>query len=97
MKTAYTVIVLLESKLGKEAELKNALTQVAEKSRSEKSCLEYRIHQDVENPTKFGIYEKWQNQDLHQHQFEKPYIQKFASQAESLLASPYQVLCGMEF
>lgn len=55
MEKAHTVIVLLESKLGKEAELKKALLQVAEKSRAEKSCLEYRLYQDTGNPTKFFL------------------------------------------
>ncbi|MCH9624922.1 MAG: hypothetical protein S4CHLAM123_00840 [Chlamydiales bacterium] len=93
---AYIVIVLLEAKMGKEAELKRALLQVAEKSRAEKSCLGYCLYQDASNPAKFGLYEKWKSQELHQEQFNKPYIQEFAKQAEFLLAKPYQGLFGVE-
>lgn len=96
MESAHCVIVFLESKTGKEESLKDALLTIAEKSREESSCLEYRVHQDGANPTKFALYEKWVSPELHQKQFEKPYILEFASQAKDLLSKPYEGLFGKE-
>lgn len=96
MQGPHTVVVLLESKSGKEVDLKEALKIVAEKSRSEESCLEYRVHQDAAEPTKFALYEKWKTQALHQEQFSKPYIQQFAIEVESLLSKPYEGVFGHE-
>ena len=92
----HTVILLLEAKPGTEEQLKEALIWLAEKSRAEENCLEYRLHQDTEHPTKFALYEKWKSKELHHEQFTKPYIQEFAARAEPLLARPYQGLFGRE-
>lgn len=89
---AHTVMVILESRGGKEEDLKKALTKVAELSRREDSCIEYRLYQDKNNPAQFGLYEKWKSKELHQEQFSKQYIVDFAKQAEFLLEKPYQAV-----
>lgn len=96
MDKAFTVMVIIESKEGKEEELKTALMKIAKHSRLEESCLEYRLHQDVNSPTQFGLYEKWKSKELHQEQFKKSYIIEFAEMAESLLAKPYQAIFAEE-
>jgi len=96
MSETHTVMVILESKHGKEEDLRTTLMKVAELSRQEKSCIEYRLYQDKSNPAQFGLYEKWKSKELHQEQFTKPYIIDFAKQAESLLAKPYQAVFGEE-
>jgi quinol monooxygenase YgiN len=97
MSDTYTVIVILESKPGKEAELKAALMEGVELSRREEGCIEYRLCQDSENPSQFGLYEKWKSKALHQVHCSKPYITEFAKQAKTLLlAGPYQGAFGKE-
>jgi quinol monooxygenase YgiN len=56
MTKTHTVVVILEAKPGKETELKNALVNVIQPSRSEKTCLEYRVHQENNNPAQFILY-----------------------------------------
>ncbi|SCA63575.1 Uncharacterized protein SCG7086_AW_00160 [Chlamydiales bacterium SCGC AG-110-P3] len=96
MSQTHTVMVILESKSGKEDELKEALVRIAECSRQEDSCIEYRLYQDTGTPSQFGLYEKWKSKELHQEQFSKPYIVEFAKQAEALLAKPYLGVFGEE-
>ena len=96
MSDIHNVMVILEAKPGQEEALKKALAYVAKLSRQEDSCLTYRVYQDKEQPTQFGLYEQWKNQMLHQEQFTKPYILEFAKQAESLLAKPYLGIFGKE-
>lgn len=96
MNNIHTVLVILESKPGKENELKAALVKVAELSRQEDSCIEYHVCQDKGNSAQFGLFEKWKSKELHQEQFTKPYITDFAKQAENLLAKPFQAVFGEE-
>lgn len=93
---AHTVQVILEAKVGKENELKEALMSVANQSRAEESCLEYRVYQDGGNPSHFGLFEKWKNKEVHQEQFTKSYIVDFSKRSEELLASPYKAVIGEE-
>lgn len=93
---SHTVMVIIEAKRGKENELKHSLLKIAKLSRQEDSCIEYHLYQDPDNLSQFGLCEKWKSKELHQKQFKKPYIIEFASQAESLLAKPYQGFFGQE-
>ena len=96
MPKPYTVVAILEAKIGKENDLKLALEKVVEPSRNEATNLEFRLHQDVENPEQFVLYENWQSQAAHQQQFTKPYIQELAQQIGDLLAKPFQIICAQE-
>ena len=90
MSTGHTVIVILEAKEGKEKELEAALQAVVEPSRSEKTCLEYRLHKNKNNMAQFILYETWENQEKHHEQFTKSYIKELANKLESLIEGPYQ-------
>ncbi len=88
----HIVTVILEANKGKEQSLKEALDVIAEKSRMEDSCLDYSVHQDSSNPAKFALREKWESLELHEEQFEKPYIKEFFERKEELLSDDYQVV-----
>ena len=88
----HTVLVVLEALPGKESQLKDALMSVKKRSLKEPASMEYRVHQDLNNPTKFFLYENWASKEAHTLQFEKPYIIEFAKEVSSLLAKPYDVI-----
>ena len=90
MSKHHTVIVILEAKQGKEKELESALQAVVQPSRSEQTCLEYRLHKNKDNASQFILYEIWESLEKHQEQFTKPYIKSFADKLEDLIAVPYQ-------
>jgi len=92
----HTVIAILEAKQGEEEKLKAALTKVIAPSRDEAGCIEYRLHQDKQNPARFIFFEVWENEAVHQEQFQKPYILELGSIAEDLLAKPYEVFFAHE-
>lgn len=35
-------------------------------SRKEKTCLEYRLHQTLDKPSEFILYEHWENKAAHE-------------------------------
>jgi len=95
-KAAYVVIAILSAKTGKEQELKTALQAVVGPCRAETTCLEYRLHQDLNNPQKFVFYEIWESQESHQKQFQKPYILALAESTKELLEGSYEVIFAKE-
>ena len=97
MKIPHTVVIILEAKPTKEAALKQALVKVCEPSRSEKTCIEYRLHQNQNNPAQFILYENWESKEAHQDQFNKPYVIDLIAEIHDLLARPYQAYFAHEF
>ncbi len=71
MKKGYTIIAFLEAKPKKIDELKQALLASVEPSRKESSCVEYRLHQDLDNPALFVFYEIWRCKEALAGQLEK--------------------------
>ena len=60
-------------------EVKMALLALVEKSRLEDACLQYDLHQGMDDPLTFLFYEIWESQaglDLHNAQ---GYMEEFAS------------------
>jgi quinol monooxygenase YgiN len=92
MQKSYTVVVVLEAKPGKQDELKSALKAVIEPSRNESTNLEYRLHQDLNNPAQFVLYENWISKEAHQLQFQKPYIAELGDKLGALMAGSYQAI-----
>lgn len=90
MEKALTVVVMFEAKSGKEIELKNILQNVIEPSRIEKGCLEYRLHQNLNDSAQFFLYENWVNQAALQEHFNQPYIVELLKKLDGLLAKPFQ-------
>lgn len=92
MEKPFIVIVVLEAKPGKEEELKQALMEVIKPHRSEKACLEYRLHQDVNNAAQFVIYARWVNEEEHEKEFNKPYVSALMKKLDVLLVRPLQAI-----
>lgn len=90
----HTVLAIVEAKEGKEDALKAALLSVVEPSRAEATNIEYKLHQDQNNPRQFFLYENWTSKEDHALQFEKPYIKAFIEKTSDMLAKPYQVIFG---
>lgn len=86
----YTVMAIVEAKPGKEAELRHVLTESLALSHPADACIEYHLHQDNSNPALFFLYEKWQSKELHQQQFQKPYIRSLIQKLNGLLTKPSQ-------
>lgn len=96
MSKYHTVVAILEAKQGKKKESESALMKVVAPSRSEETNIEYRLHKNIENPQQFILYENWVNKEMHQKQFEKPYIKELANGLSDLLESPYQTYSAEE-
>ncbi|MBE9169328.1 antibiotic biosynthesis monooxygenase [Pleurocapsales cyanobacterium LEGE 06147] len=87
-----TLIGRLQAKPGKENALRNALIKLVPLSRAEAGCINYDLHEVLDTPGLFLLYENWTDRaalDLH---FSLPHSQEFASITLDLLAEPLQVI-----
>ena len=67
------------------------LTEMAVNSKLETACIQYDLHQSVEEPERFFFHEIWDNEeDLALHN-EKPYIRKFVDKASEILSEKPQI------
>lgn len=60
-------------------------------SRSEEGCINYDIHQAIDDPTVFVWHETWKNKAAIDEHFEKPYFKEFFARASELAAEPPQI------
>ncbi len=77
--------VIIKSKSKNREEVKAILENLVENSRKEVACLQYDLHQNIDDSNIFIFHEAWKNKeglDLHN---QKPYLLKFTQIAESLL------------
>jgi|GEM_PF-688681 len=58
-------------------EVKKMLQNMVVESRKEKACLNYVLHQSIEDPTIFIFHETWENEQLLAIHNEKPYLKAF--------------------
>ena len=59
---------------GKESELNDLLHWVAHQSRQEEGCVEYRVHQEENDPRQFIVLERWGTKTQHDIHLTKSYV-----------------------
>ena len=68
MKTGLTVIAYVTAKAGLEDEVRNALLELVARTRNERGCVNYDLHESDATPVEFAIYENWKHaSDLDAH------------------------------
>lgn len=90
MKTL-TVVATFEAKLGKEAELRAALTGLLAPTRREAGCLNYDLHQATERPAKFLFHENWTSKahlDMH---LQSAHVQSVLARLGELCVAPPEI------
>ncbi|WP_228238606.1 putative quinol monooxygenase [Allomuricauda sp. M10] len=79
------VVALITSKPEFVAEVKNALVELMQETHKEEACIQYDLHQDKEDETRFIFYEIWKDQaGLTKHNGQ-PHIKKFQAFANGKL------------
>ncbi len=85
------VVARIKAKAGREAEVQAALLDLVAPTRQEPGCLQYDLHQSLEDPTLFLFYERWRSRpDLETH-LQQPYIQAFLRRSDDLLSEPVAI------
>ena len=86
-----SVVATVKAKAGMEAAVKSAIEAVIAPTRSEPGCINYDLHQSVEDPTVFMLYENWRSKkDLDEH-LAMPYLKDLIGKAEELVREPIDI------
>ena len=57
-----TILFFMTAKAGREEEIREQVASQTESTRAEdEGCINYVIHQRVDNPREFVLYERWQD------------------------------------
>jgi quinol monooxygenase YgiN len=67
-----TVIAHMRAKLGKEQDLRDALEALIPPTRQEVGYINYDLHQGIEDPSLFYLYENWETVDTHETHMHTP-------------------------
>lgn len=78
-----TVILKFKEEYTKQA--KSLLENLVENSRKENGCLQYDLHQNIENHNVFILHEVWQNQDIFDLHNSHHYVKNFFEIVPNLL------------
>ena len=76
---------ILKSKEEFTEKVKEYLENLVENSRKESGCLQYDLHQDIENSNVFIFHEVWQNQEIFDLHNSQHYVKDFFELAPNLL------------
>lgn len=74
-----TVVAKVVAKIDYVAEVKAELLKMVAPTRSEQGCIEYRLHQDSDNPTVFMFYENWENMACLERHMNTPHFQTYVA------------------
>lgn len=85
------LIARLKVKEDKIEEAKKAALAIVADSRSEEGCINYDIHQSVEDETLFFWHETWKNKAALDEHFETPFFKKFFATVGEVAAEEPQI------
>ena len=83
-----TVIAHMQAKPGKEQELRSGLEALVEPTTKEPGFVNYDLHQAVDDPAVFYLYENWECGEALDAHLATPHLQEFAARIDDLLAEP---------
>ncbi|AJY77965.1 monooxygenase [Paenibacillus beijingensis] len=82
---AISITAILQAKPGKEQLLRQELLKVVTPSRAEKGCLNYILHQSVENEAIFVFYETWKDEESINLHIETDHYKQYRHHTEALI------------
>ena len=83
-----TVVARFKARAGMEEDLKSELLKLLGPGRSDDGCINYDLHQAVDEPGLFLFYENWQSRKHLEKHSATPRLQAFRSTVKDWLAEP---------
>ncbi len=85
------VVARFKALAGMDQKLKELLLTLVEPSRSDEGCINYELHQAINDPALFIFYETWQSKEHLDKHAATSHVQYFRSKAKNLLAEPAEL------
>lgn len=91
-KSDLIVIASAKAKPGKEAELEQALLDVAGPTRAQPGCVSFSVYHSIEDSTILIGLERWASNEAHEQHLRGTHVQTFLSNIADILAEPPRIL-----
>ncbi len=86
-----TVVARIKAKVGMEEKVKGKLLSLVTPTRSEAGCINYDLHQSMDDQCLFMLYENWvSREDLDKH-LEMPYLKAWREEGKDFLEKPTEI------
>lgn len=87
------IVLIAKAKIKPEfvEEAKKAALAIVADSRAESGCVNYDVHQSIEDETVLFWHETWKNKEAIDEHFQTPAFQNFMAKVEPFLAEPPQI------
>jgi quinol monooxygenase YgiN len=86
-----TVIARIKAKAGLEDLVRQELLALLPPTRSEEGCINYDLHQSVDDGSVFLFHETWGSDDALKRHFETPHLKALSEKAGELLDAPVEI------
>lgn len=80
-----TVVAKVTAKSDAIETVQAELIKMLAPTRQEEGCIEYRLHQDNDNPAVFIFYENWKNQTCLEQHMNSPHFRAYVAAVGDLL------------
>ncbi|HYP25393.1 MAG TPA: putative quinol monooxygenase [Blastocatellia bacterium] len=85
MSDKLTVIARMKAKPGMEEELKRELLGLVPPTRAEEGCINYDLHQSLQDASRFLFHERWESEAHLKTHSQSEHIRRFRARAADLL------------
>ena len=86
------ITVILKSKEEETEKVKSTLENLVKNATSEPGCLQYKLHQEIQDKSVFVLHETWENQELFDIHKAQQYVKDFFAIAPTLLRDKPEVI-----
>lgn len=86
-----TVLATIKAKPGLEERVRDAVTALVPPTRKEPGCINYDLHQSIDDKSLFMLYENWVSKKALDEHLEMPYLRDFLGKADEILAEPVDI------
>jgi quinol monooxygenase YgiN len=86
-----TVVARIKAKPGMEERVKEELLALVAPTRREPGCINYDLHQALDDSSQFIFYENWRSKDDLDKHLQMSYLQAFLGKVDQILAQPVEI------
>jgi quinol monooxygenase YgiN len=86
-----TVFALVKAKPGLEEAVKKELSALVGPTRTEEGCINYDLHQSLDQKGHFRFYENWTSKELLDRHLQSAHVKRFIAKVNELLAEPPEI------
>ena len=89
--TKLSVFALVKAKPGLEETVKQELLALVAPTLKEEGCINYDLHQSLDNTAWFRFYENWTSKELLDKHLDSPHVNRFKARINQILVEPPEI------